>query len=56
MTGRLRVTEDPVLAPSIGNERAAFLNPLLLDGQAARAGLSCESRQVSGAEGKRAGP
>ena len=41
-------TKDPVAAMSIEIGRAAFRNPLLLGGQAARVGLSCNSCHRSG--------
>lgn len=44
----LRRTKDPVAAMSIEIGRAAFRNPLLLGGQAARVGLSCNSCHRSG--------
>ncbi len=44
----LRRTRDPVAATSIEIGRAAFRNPLLLGGQAARVGLSCNSCHRSG--------
>lgn len=40
--------DDPALARSIEIGRAAFRDPLLLGGQAARAGLSCESCHAGG--------
>lgn len=44
----LKRTKDPVAAMSIEIGRAAFRNPLLLGGQAARVGLSCNSCHRSG--------
>jgi hypothetical protein len=39
----LRTPDDPAAARAVEVGRAAFRNPLLLGGQAGRAGLSCES-------------
>lgn len=44
----LRTPADPALARSVEVGRAAFRTPLLLGGQAARAGLTCESCHRSG--------
>ncbi len=44
----LKRTKDPVAAMSVEIGRAAFRNPLLLGGQAARVGLSCNSCHRSG--------
>jgi hypothetical protein len=44
----LKVPADPVAAQSVEIGRAAFRTPLLLGGQAARAGLSCESCHRAG--------
>lgn len=44
----LRMPADSVRARSIEIGRAAFQDPLLLGGQAARVGLSCESCHVGG--------
>ncbi|TAJ72696.1 MAG: hypothetical protein EPO51_07955 [Phenylobacterium sp.] len=44
----LRVPADPAAARSVEIGRAAFRTPVLLGGQAARAGLSCESCHRSG--------
>lgn len=44
---------DPALARSVEIGRAAFRDPLLLGGQAARAGLSCESCHVGGRDNPR---
>lgn len=44
----LRLPQDPATRRSIEIGRAAFRTPLLLGGQAARAGLSCESCHQSG--------
>lgn len=44
----LRAPADPALSRSVEVGRAAFRTPLLLGGQAARAGLSCESCHRAG--------
>lgn len=44
----LRIPSDPARARSVEIGRAAFRSPLLLGGQAARAGLSCESCHSGG--------
>lgn len=44
----LKVPADPAAARSVEIGRAAFRTPLLLGGQAARAGLSCESCHRAG--------
>lgn len=44
----LRLPDDPARVRSIEIGRAAFRDPLLLGGQAARAGLSCESCHAGG--------
>lgn len=44
----LRRSADPALARSVEIGRAAFRTPILLGGQAARAGLSCESCHLNG--------
>ncbi|HEX7887443.1 MAG TPA: hypothetical protein VF474_15820, partial [Phenylobacterium sp.] len=44
----LKAPADPALARSVEIGRAAFRTPLLLGGQAARAGLSCESCHLAG--------
>jgi hypothetical protein len=44
----LRMPADPAAAQSVEIGRAAFRTPLLLGGQAARAGLSCESCHQAG--------
>ncbi|MFZ5718599.1 MAG: hypothetical protein ACOY5Y_03950 [Pseudomonadota bacterium] len=44
----LRAPDDPALARSVEVGRAAFRTPLLLGGQAARAGLTCESCHRAG--------
>jgi hypothetical protein len=44
----LRKPVDPLMAQSVEIGRAAFRTPLLLGGQAARAGLSCESCHRAG--------
>ena len=44
----LQVPADPALARSVEIGRAAFRTPTLLGGQAARAGLSCESCHRAG--------
>jgi hypothetical protein len=49
----LKTPADPALARSVEIGRAAFRDPLLLGGQAARAGLSCESCHAGGRDNPR---
>ncbi|MFN9928488.1 MAG: hypothetical protein ACK53I_16280, partial [Phenylobacterium sp.] len=49
----LTTPADPALARSVEIGRAAFRDPLLLGGQAARAGLSCESCHAGGRDNPR---
>jgi hypothetical protein len=49
----LRAPADRALARSVEIGRAAFRDPLLLGGQAARAGLSCESCHAGGRDNPR---